>query len=567
MTKATKSKKEGSATVRQTIVTNLEAPRLEGVSTKDFTTFLRRRELYEKQIHEKNNEPGVNVTPTSYKACIDDSHLKIFLTAKWVEAETLEAITEEMLKECVKARSSHEPQGYELGKIDNIVRDVKMNMKMDDAEDRVWTLHHTYITVLEAAGMTDLPEKKPHIAIGHILKRVEPKLLRRRMKDILIWRKDEGFEKKDFGEFMRELAKQAKRLEEELVAASRRSDSDSDSDDSATARRTSKHRNHRRKNGNKNGSGGSTKTNANTKDKSDGQHTDKKRPRDPPKCLNKDCNERHFIADCENTPDEEKKRLVEEYRSKRKRREGRQGPKNEGVKRLSALADKAVRSNTSLFSAALADGAVECVVLADQGSDANVMSNTTLQQLIAAAPSTTVENITPERVYKSVTDGELICNKSVHTDVRLRIRHGSSLLVRGMVWEVSKANIPYLILGRHTLSQIGCDNEAMLAAVCDRNDGVVTLNGEDEDARTCAEKHGRVAALQAEMFETLHSSGGDEYDAVDDESLYIDLGEDDDGEVEAALDAAAEHARQQGMSRSGSTNLRKLLGKYRSIFD
>ena len=64
-----------------------------------------------------------------------------------------------MLKECVKARSSHDPQGYELGKIDNIVRDVKMNMKMEDAEDRVWTLHHTYITVLEAAGLTHLPEK------------------------------------------------------------------------------------------------------------------------------------------------------------------------------------------------------------------------------------------------------------------------------------------------------------------------------------------------------------------------------------------------------------------------
>ena len=92
-----------------------------------------------------------------------------------------------------------------------------------------------------------------------------------------------------------------------------------------------------------------------------------------------------------------------------------------------------------------------------------------------------------------------------------------------MAWEVSKTNLPYLILVSHTLSQIGCDNEAMLAAVCDRNDGVVTLNGENEYAQTSTDKQGRVAALQAEMFETLHSSGGDEYDAVDDESLYIDL--------------------------------------------
>ena len=157
MSKASKSKKDGTATVRQTIVANLETSRLEGVSTKDFTTFLHRRELYEKQVLEKNNEPNINIKVISYKACIDDSYLKLFITAHWVSAKTLDEIKEEMLRECVKTKASHEPQGFELGKIDNIVNEVRMDMKLEDAEDRVWTLHHAYITVLEAAGMADPP--------------------------------------------------------------------------------------------------------------------------------------------------------------------------------------------------------------------------------------------------------------------------------------------------------------------------------------------------------------------------------------------------------------------------
>lgn len=70
----------------QTIVTNLEAPTLTGVAIKHFTAFLKRRKLYEEQVGEKNRDPGVNITPTSYRASLDDSFLRMFLTARSIDA-------------------------------------------------------------------------------------------------------------------------------------------------------------------------------------------------------------------------------------------------------------------------------------------------------------------------------------------------------------------------------------------------------------------------------------------------------------------------------------------------
>lgn len=206
-------------TVKQTIVSNLEAPRLRGVSTQHFTTFLKERELYEKQLEEKNKDPGFKVSPTSYRASIDDEDLKIFITANWISASSVDEITEEELQKCVHSRAVREISENQLSLINLVVRDVKMNMNILEAEDRVWSLHRHYNCVLKNAGFADLIEKKPHIAIGHILKRVKPVELQSRMHEIIKWRRDDNFDRKDFGEFMRELAKQAKRLEDEQISS------------------------------------------------------------------------------------------------------------------------------------------------------------------------------------------------------------------------------------------------------------------------------------------------------------------------------------------------------------
>ena len=293
---------------------------------------------------------------------------------------------------------------------------------------------------------------------------------------------------------------------------------------------------------------------------------DKKRKRELPQCLNKSCPERHDISDCRTTPKDQKKKLIEEYkRSKRRKTTGNKDGKPEREKRLSALADVETKGNSSMFSASLADGAVEHVVLADQGSDANIMPLSILDNLLISTPNLKVSQLQPPHVFKSVTNGNLVCNKSTIADVRLRIRHGSSLLLRGVAWEISTIDLPYLILGRHTLSQIGCDNETMLAAACDKNDGIISVT-DDGNPVDMASKAGRVSSLQSDIFQTLHSNAGAEYDGTDD-SMYIDLGKDSEEDVEASLDSSVQRAMDIGLSKRGALHLRRLLSKYRTIFD
>lgn len=300
----------GTSTVKQTIVTNLEAPRLKGVSTKEFNQFFRLRELYEKQIAERNREPGLNLTATSYRASIDDSDLRIFLTAGWVEATDISSITEEQLRECVKKRSVREVGGEQLHIVEEAVKDVKMNLSIAEAEDRVWTLHRKYLQTLEGAGFSDLPKTKPHIAIAHILKRVKPNTLRVRMKNIVLWRKDDNFDKKDFGAFMRELASQAKKLENEQSNALKmlhmsESSDESGSEDGGNRKPSKKNGRHKRSGGKK--AIGSSSADGPKKEQ-------KKRKRDEselPPCLYEPCRTkggRHFINKCPICPPDEMKK-------------------------------------------------------------------------------------------------------------------------------------------------------------------------------------------------------------------------------------------------------------------
>lgn len=58
--------------------------------------------------------------------------------------------------------------------------------------------------------MLGLPKKKTHINIKRTLKRIKGAELRQRIKDMVLWHKDEHFDKKDFGSFMQDLASQEK---------------------------------------------------------------------------------------------------------------------------------------------------------------------------------------------------------------------------------------------------------------------------------------------------------------------------------------------------------------------
>lgn len=554
------------ATVKQTIVTNLEAPRLNGVSTKHFTKFLMERELYEKQVSEKNKEPGVDITPASYRASIIDEDLEIFVTARWVSSETVSSVTEEELRKCIRDRAVRETNADQLWKIDQVVKKVAMNTSLPEAEDRIWTLHRQYLTVLRSAGYTDLTEKKPHIAVGHILKRVKPYELRQRMRDIIKWRKDDQFGKRDFGDFMRELAKQAKRLEDEQgfvgqIPAETAADSDSSQDDGVW-KRTMKAKNCTKK----------LKHARPTKQSTEGiqkpadvNKNKRKRDTDLPPCLNTEkCKGHHFISECPNSTEEEKVRLRKEYRESKRRRGNEKEKGIHGtVRRLGA---EAIDSHSSLFSATFANGAVESVVLADQGADANMIPPAVFQLIKASGAVIPITHLKPAHRFATVDENtKITCDKKISADVHLRIRHGTKLIIRNVEWYISDCHTEQVILGRPLLEAIGCNNRVLLSAACDQNDGVI--NAPDQLKKYAAEvpTKGSIAAIMSSGV--YHSAGGDENDGLQEDDVYIDLGEDEESELTKALGERLQEASENGISPNGLTKLRNIVFKHKQIFD
>ncbi len=73
-----------------------------------------------------------------------------------------------------------------------------MNMKIEQASSRLWTLALDCENALENAGFQNVLETCPHIAIEHVTDRLEPAQLKFNMEDVIRVRRNEGFHKKNF---------------------------------------------------------------------------------------------------------------------------------------------------------------------------------------------------------------------------------------------------------------------------------------------------------------------------------------------------------------------------------
>lgn len=148
---------EALSTICQTIITNIEAPKLTGASTQNFVEFKRKRELYEKQVQKRNKEPNNQVVPFSLRASIDDADLRIFIAAGWITAQTIDSITEQQLMDCVSKRCERDENGEDLYLITEATRKVSIEMRIVESEDRIWSLHRNDLIALENAGYGHLP--------------------------------------------------------------------------------------------------------------------------------------------------------------------------------------------------------------------------------------------------------------------------------------------------------------------------------------------------------------------------------------------------------------------------
>lgn len=217
--------------MKQTIVETVEAPRLEGLSVAGFAKFKEDRDVYERCIAEKNLNPNLSVQLTTYKDSIDPCLLDIFAPGNWVPVDDVKDIKESHPKECVEKHCVVTPKNYDLGILDETLKDLKLARadQENTLEDRVWQLILEYKKILKGCGYHLFTEKHPKIAVGHLISRIGHHQLMNRMLIMCKLKKEDEFQK-TFKVFVRTLAKEAKLLDR-MNAAKKYRASQSDHDE------------------------------------------------------------------------------------------------------------------------------------------------------------------------------------------------------------------------------------------------------------------------------------------------------------------------------------------------
>lgn len=114
------------------------------------------------------------------------------------------------IEKLFKGRALREIKVDQLWLIDQFFRRIDMKTWILEAEDIVWSLDRHYLCILKNYSFSYLIDQKPHIAIGNILKPVNPFHRLKRIGDIINSRMDNNFDEKHFGGFMSEPARKSK---------------------------------------------------------------------------------------------------------------------------------------------------------------------------------------------------------------------------------------------------------------------------------------------------------------------------------------------------------------------
>lgn len=204
--------------------------------------------------------------------------------------------------------------------------------------------------------------------------------------------------------------------------------------------------------------------------------------------------------------------------------------------------------------------------MADQGADTSLMPPSVYQLMRDSCMALQTIHLNFCHSFKASDQvSKVTCDKNVTTDVHLRIRHGTSLMLRKLEWHVVNCETEYLILRRPVLEALGCNNLTLQAAACDKNNGVVNIPEVLCKQQREGSEHGFISAFLMEGV--FHSGRGDENNVLSDEYIYIDSGDDKEQESDDAVDSGIKEAKNNGMFREGAMILRKIISENKLVFD
>lgn len=200
------------------------------------------------------------------------------------------------------------------------------------------------------------------------------------------------------------------------------------------------------------------------------------------------------------------------------------------------------------------------------------MPSSIFECLAKSNPAVKATTLDPPHIYNGIStttsqNSSTRCTKVTTLDVQLGIRHGSQLLLRSVEWKVEQPNLDYVIIGRPILQSTGCDNKAIIAATCEKNDGVINVPEvlEADAKKRRAETEGTIASIM--KTGVYHSTATEGDGGLEDTQVYIDLGDDDPQVLDEALKKRVDEAKQNGMTQRGAEKLTSLLDEFKQVFE
>ena len=138
-------------------------------------------------------------------------------------------------------------------------------------------------------------------------------------------------------------------------------------------------------------------------------------------------------------------------------------------------------NHSTLFKAIFAQS-IEALVLVDYCTDENLMPPAIFQLLEKSNSDFNIRYLDTPIEYSMATDAQgisgvvkVVCSKLVTTDVKLRIRHGTNLLLRNVEWAVCEQQAKHVLIGCPLLEALGLDTAGILEAACDKPNSIVNV--------------------------------------------------------------------------------------------
>lgn len=221
--------------------------------------------------------------------------------------------------------------------------------------------------------------------------------------------------------------------------------------------------------------------------------------------------------------------------------------------------------NSAIFKATFVKGQVEAIVLTDQGADANLIPLHLVTDIQTKAAKVHLTDLQSPAVYSGVP-GEhcLTCDKSVALDVYLKMRHGSSLILRNNTWHIPKRGIQTPIIGRMVLQSLGCNNREVLIAAKDRLGNEIDVAKKLSKDGNYEESSNMTASLFGESV--FYNGRHIEEDGLAGDDIHVEFGDDPPDIIKKELQQRIMEVRKAGLPKEGVRDLMDFIATHESIF-